>query len=115
MPEAAQHVGVTRGGKAVQVPLFSDEPKPELPAACASYTPADHLDAHSIFEYLLSRELSRGLADTHARSMFQNMSSSHNLKLDQEWLQTERLVLGLTTIFDVLEHGKGLTDSIFKD
>ena len=45
MTQAVQHVGVTRSGKAIQVPIFSDEPKPELPPACGLYTPADHFDA----------------------------------------------------------------------
>ena len=45
MTAAVQHVGVTRSGKAIQVPILSDEPKQELPPACALYTPADHFDA----------------------------------------------------------------------
>jgi hypothetical protein len=45
MTQAVQHVGVTRSGKTVQVPIFSDEPKPELPSACGLYTLADHFDA----------------------------------------------------------------------
>jgi len=115
MTQAVQHVGFTRSGKAIQVPIFSDEPKPELPSACGLYTPADHFDAYAVFEYLLSRELRRRSADAHARRMYQHMSSSHYSKLDKVWRQVERLALGLATIFDVLEHGKGLTDRIFKD
>jgi len=30
MTQAVQHVGVTRSGKTLQVPIFSDEPKPNL-------------------------------------------------------------------------------------
>ena len=29
MTQAVQHIGVTRSGRAVQVPIFSDEPQPE--------------------------------------------------------------------------------------
>jgi len=115
MTQAVQHVGVTRSGKAIQVAIFSDEPKPELPPACGLYTLADHFDAYAVFEYLLSRELSRRPADARARGMYQNMSSCHDLKLDRDWRKAECLALGLATIFDVLEHGKGLTDRIFKD
>ena len=115
MTQAAQHVGFTRSGKAVQAPVFSDENQTELPAACTSYTPADHFDAYSIFEYLLSRELIRRTADTRAMNMYQSMSSAHSLKLNDNWREAERLALGLPTIFDVLEHGKALTDGIFKD
>ena len=115
MTQAVQHVGVTRSGKAIQVPIFSDEPKPELPPACGLYTPADHFDAYAVFEYLLSRELSRRPADARARGMYQNMSSCHDLKLDRDWRKAECLAIGLATIFNVLEHGKGLTDRIFKD
>jgi len=115
MTQAAQHVGFTRSGKAVQAPVFSDENQTELPAACTSYTPADHFDAYSIFEYFLSRELSRRTADTRAMNMYQSMSAAHSLKLNDNWREAERLALGLPTIFDVLEHGKALTDGIFKD
>ena len=45
MTQAVQHVGVTRSGRAIQVPIFSDEPKSELPSACGLYTLADHFDA----------------------------------------------------------------------
>ena len=115
MTQAVHHVGVTRSGRAVQVPIFSDEPKPELPPACALYTPGDHFDAYTVFEYLLSRELSRHPADTRAIDIYQGMSSAHSAKLDDNWRHAERLALGLTTIFDILEHGKGLTYGIFKD
>ena len=115
MTQAVQHVGVTRSGKTVRVPIFSDEPKPELPAECASYTLGDHFDAHSVFEYLLSRELSRRSADTGASDIYDRMSFGHRSKLGVDCYQAERLALGLATIFDVLEHGKGLADRIFKD
>jgi len=115
MTQAVQHVGVTRSGRAVQIPIFSDEPKPELPAGCALYTLADHFDAYAVFEYLLSRELSRRPADTAVMNTYQIMSTGHNSRLDQDWHQTERAALGLATIFDVLQHGKGLADGIFKD
>jgi len=115
MTQATQHIGVTRSGKAVQVPVFSDEQQAELPAECALYTPADHLDAYAVFEYLISRELSRGPTDARAMDMYQSMSSGHNLKIDSNWRRAECLALGLATIFDILEHGKGLTDRVFKD
>lgn len=53
--------------------------------------------------------------DARSKRMYQHMSSSHYSKLEKVWRQAERLALGLATIFDVLEHGKGLTDRIFKD
>ncbi|MCX6107340.1 MAG: hypothetical protein NTY08_16055 [Proteobacteria bacterium] len=115
MTAAVQHVGVTRSGNAIQVPILSDEPKQELPPACALYTPADHFDAYAVFEYLLSRELRRRPAAARARRMYQHMSTSHYSKLAKVWRHAERLALGLATIFDVLEHGKGLADRIFKD
>jgi len=115
MTQAAQHAGVTRSGKAVQIPIFSDEQQPELPAACTRYTPADHFDAYAIFEYLISRELSRFTADTRAIDMYASMSSGHSSKLDVDWVEAERLALDLGTIFDILEHGKGLADRLFKD
>ena len=115
MTQAVQHVGVTRSGKAIQMPVFSDDPQPDLPAGCALYTPADYFDSYAVFEYLISRELRHRPAETRARVMYQHMSSGHNSKLDKDWRQAERLALGLPTIFDVLEHGKGLTDRVFKD
>ena len=115
MNQVVQHVGVTRSGKAVQVPIFRDDQHPELPAACAFYTPADHFDAYAVFEYLLSRELSRRPADPRAMKMYQNMSFDHRFKPGAVWYQVERLALCLATIFDVLEHGKGLADRVFKD
>ena len=115
MTEATQHIGVTRSGKAVQAPVFSDEQQSELPAACSFYTPADHFDAHTVFEYLISRELSRGAMDTRALVTYDRMSSAHKVKLDAGWQQAQRLALGLATIFDVLDHGKGLADRIFQD
>ena len=115
MTQVAQHVGVTRSGKAVQVPIFRDEQQPELPHGCALYTLADHFDSYSIFEYLLSRELRRRPQVTRAMNMYQNMSSAHDSKLDDNWREAECLALGLATIFGVLEHGKGLTDRVFKD
>ena len=115
MSEAVQHVGVTRSGKAIQAPLFSSEPQSKLPAGCASYTVADYFDAYSVFEYLLSRELSHRAADTGACDIYDRMSFGHRSKLGVSCYQAERLALGLATIFDVLEHGKGLADHIFKD
>jgi len=115
MPQAVQHVGVTRSGKAIQVPIFSDDPQPELPAGCALYTPADYFDAYAVFEYLVSRALSRRPAAPRALRMYLNMSVAHRTQHGADWLQAERLALGLATIFDVLEHGKGLADRVFKD
>ena len=115
MVQAAQHVGVTRSGKAIQVLIFGQEKQPELPAACALYTPADYFDAYAVFEYLISRELSRRTVDARALELYENMSAAHNSKLDRDWKQTERLGLGLATIFNVLEHGKSLADSVFQD
>jgi len=43
------------------------------------------------------------------------MSSGHSSKLDVDWVEAERLALDLGTIFDILEHGKGLADGLFKD
>jgi len=113
--QVVQHVGVTRSGKEVQVPIFRDEQHQELPAACALYTPADHFDAYALFEYLLSRELNRRLPDPRAMKVYQDMSFDHRSKPGADWYQAERLALGLATIFDVLEHGKGLADHVFKD
>ena len=115
MTQAVQHVGVTRSGKAIQAPIFSDEQQQELPAACAVYTLADHFDAYAVFEYLISKELSRRPAYTRALRIYEGMSDAHNFKLDAEWRRAERLALGLPTIFDILQHGKGLADRIFKD
>ena len=115
MTQVAQHVGVTRSGKAIQALLFSEEKQPELPAACALYTATDYFDAYAVFEYLVSRELRRRTADTRAMDMYQWLSIHHNSMLDDKWRQAERLALGLATIFDILEHGKRLTDGIFKD
>ena len=115
MTQAVQHVGVTRSGKAIQVPIFSDEPKRELPSECGLYTLADHFDAYAVFEYLLSRELSRRTVDARALELYESMCTAHNSKLDRDGKQAERLDLGLATIFDVLEHGKSLTDRVFKD
>jgi hypothetical protein len=115
MTQVAHHVGVMRSGKAVQAPIFSDEPKPELPAACALFTPADHFDAHAVFESLISRELSRGATDTRALLTYDQMSTAHKSELDADWLKSERLALGLATIFAILNHGKGLADRIFQD
>ena len=89
MTQAVQHVGVTRSGRAVQVPIFSDEQQPELSAGCALYTLADHLDAYAVFEYLLSKELRRRSADAGAKRMYQNMSSCHDLKLNRDWREAE--------------------------
>jgi hypothetical protein len=115
MTQAVQHVGVTRSGKAIQVPIFSDEPKPELPAACGLYTLGDHFDAYAVFEYLISRELSRRTSDARALEFYHSMSTAHYSKLDRDWNQAERLDLGLATIFNVLEYGKRLADRVFKD
>ena len=115
MTQVAQHVGVTRSGKAVQVPIFRDEKQSELPTACALYSPADNFDAYAVFEYLVSRDLSRRPADPRALRIYLNMSFAHRSQLGADWLRAERLSLGLATIFDVLEHGKGLADRVFKD
>ena len=86
-----------------------------MKTSIACSTPADYFDSYAVFEYLISRELRHCPAETRARVMYQHMSSGHNSKLDKDWRQAERLALGLPTIFDVLEHGKGLTDRVFKD
>ena len=68
-----------------------------------------------MFEYLVSRELSRRPAAPRALRMYLNMSVAHRTQHGVDWLQAERLALGLATIFDVLEFGKGLADRVFKD
>jgi hypothetical protein len=115
MVEAVQYIGVTRSGKAIQAPIFGDDREINLPAVCASYTPADYFDAHAVFEYLISRELSLRSGDIRALSTYERMSDEHKSKLDINALDAQRLSLGLPTVFDVLEHGKGLADRIFKD
>ena len=115
MTQAAQHVGVTRSGKSIQAPIFSDEQQIEIPEACESYTMADHFDAYAVFEYLLSRELRRRPANKRAMKTYENMSFGHDSKLRPNWREAECLALGLPPIFAILEHGKSLTDRIFKD
>jgi len=115
MTEATQHVGVTRSGRAVQLPFALDEQPAKLPAACSRYAPVDHFDAYAVFEYLLSRELSRNLGDARMVRIYQGMSTRHKAELDDDWRTAERSALGLSTIFDVLEHGKALTDRLFQD
>ena len=115
MVEAVQQVGVARSGKAIQSPMFGDENELNLPAASVSYTPADHFDAHAVFEYLISRELGRGSADARALDTYKYMSDEHKLKIGSKAVEVERLALCLPTVFDILEHGKGLADSVFKE
>lgn len=115
MDQVMQHVGVTRSGKAVQVPIFREVPQFELPAECALYSSSDHFDAYAVFEYLVSRELSRRPQDRHALKLYLDMSFGHRGRLGAYQHQAERLNLGLATIFDVLDHGKSLADRIFKD
>jgi len=115
MTKALQHVGVTRTGKAVHLPTVTDEQQPDLPAECALYTPAEHFDSYAVFEYLLSRELSRTQADTGVLRMYEGMSFCHRAELGDDRRRAEQSALGLATIFDVIEHGKGLADCIFKD
>ena len=68
-----------------------------------------------MFEYLISKELARRPAYIRALRIYERMSDAYNFKLDAEWRRAERLALGLPTIFDVLQHGKGLADRVFKD
>jgi len=115
MKEATQHVGLTRSGKAVHLLFATDEQPAELPATCSRYAPADHFDAYAVFEYLLSRELRRSPSDTRMVRIYQGLSARHKAKIDDDWRTAERLALGLATIFQVLEHGKALTDRLFHD
>ena len=73
------------------------------------------LTDYAVFEYLISKELGRRPADIRALRIYERMSDAHSFKLDAEWRRAERLALGLPTIFDVLQHGKGLADRVFKD
>jgi hypothetical protein len=115
MTQAVQHVGVTRSGKAIQVAIFSDEQQFELPVACTSYTPVDHVDAYLVFESLISRELRRRPVNTRMLDLYERMSNAHNSKVNRDCKQVERLSLGMVTIFNVLEHRKSLADRVFKD
>jgi len=47
--------------------------------------------------------------------IYQGLSARHKAKIDDDWRTAERLALGLATIFQVLEHGKALTDRLFHD
>jgi len=73
------------------------------------------IDAYAVFEYLISRELSRRTVNTRMLDLYERMSNAHNSKVNRDWQQVERLALGLVTIFNVLEHGKTLADRVFKD
>jgi len=53
--------------------------------------------------------------DTPSLLAYERMSAGYKSQIDAEWLQAERLVLGLATIFHVLDHGKCLADRVFQD
>jgi hypothetical protein len=114
--EAIQHIGVTRSGKAVQLPLIDSKMINHgvtLPPVCALYTRADHFDAYAVFEYLVSREIRRQPRAELTLQMYETMSECHRFELTEDQISAERSALALPTIFQVIEHGKSIADHIF--
>ncbi|MBM4253601.1 MAG: hypothetical protein FJ146_16660 [Deltaproteobacteria bacterium] len=102
--------GVTRSGKVIGT--LADEDFASLKILTADFTAADHFDAFAVFEYLQQRELSRPVISNFV-SKFAEYAVFHRLQIPAGAFEGEKIVLGLTTIFDVINHGKRLAVPFF--
>jgi len=113
MNAPSQRLGRTRAGKVILQPWIIDEKS--LTGFSAGYTDSDHFDAHSVCEYLISWELLRIGTSSQLINKYQRMSRFYDGKLTRAGRDLEMERLRLTTILDVIQHGKRLADRIFID
>ena len=113
MMKPSQRLGVTRGGISIVQPWSLDPTT--VSVAAKNYSSSDHFDAHALFEFLISRELFRNGKSSNVITVYQQLSRYHDRQLSPLFRKSEMNSLGLITILDVVQYGKGLADSIFQD
>ena len=106
-------LGFTRAGKPIAQPIKinGQSQSDDL----QHYTTSDHFDAYALFQYLTSRELRLNGRNAPSLSMYMDATRFHLEKLPENVRLSEMKALSLITIFDILQFGKRLADSIFDD
>ena len=106
-----QKLGTTRSSKPILQPLNTDTET--LTEITVAYTLGDHFDAYALFQYLLSRELSTLGRDSPRLRVYNAIGNFHSDRLGAKEIGSQMDTLALATIFDVVEFGKSIADSIF--
>ena len=106
-------LGITRAGKPIAQPIkINGQSQIDN---LQDYTSSDHFDAYALFQYLTSRELRRNGRGAPSIVMYLDATRFHLEKLPENDRLSEMKALSLITIFDILQFGKSLADSIFDD
>lgn len=99
----SQQVGTTRSLKAILQPLDINESV--LAEMTRDYGPDDHFDAYALFQFLLARELASFGKDSPRIGIYELASNFYLKNLPDEELERQREILGIATIFDIINFG----------
>jgi len=111
--EFAQLVGTTRSSKAICQPLNIDDKT--LATFTGEYLPDDHFDAYCLFQFFLSRELSRIGPESTRAGIYNKISNFHRKAIRREEMRRQKKSLGIATIFDVIKFGNSPSHPILVD
>jgi len=110
MTNSNQLVGFTRSLRHILQPVdISDEMLSQL---TENYTQADHFDAYSAFQFLISSELSSIGRDSPRLDVYEEIGRFHIDRLGEQQIKIQMKILSLDSIFDVVKYGKSRAYSI---
>ena len=113
MTDFARKLGTTRSSKPILQPVNIDDET--LKAITSDYELVDHFDAYTMYQYLLSRELSTVGRDSPRIELYDAVAVFHSSQLGDMEIRRQMDDLSVATIFDVVEFGKSRADPIFHD
>ena len=99
--------------KAIRQPINIDNKT--LAELTVAYGPDDHFDAYAVFQYLISREIQSNNANNDKSDripIYNRISIFHESKLGKHEIRHQKEMLRLTTIFDVINFGKGRSHAV---
>jgi hypothetical protein len=108
-----QKIGTGRSGKLICT--FTTDDWTVIAQQVASYRSEDHFDSWVVFERLTVREVRR-LGETSAEySRYLRYAKFHAESITDEFIEAEKLRLGLVTSPDLVRFAAKLTEDVFLD
>ena len=111
MKTPTQRFGQTRSGKAICTYL-TDDPT-TVDESFKDFTSDDDFDAYALFQYLMIREVRRGVGHVENKQ-FTIWSSFHENQLTVADRTVQMEALSLVISIHIVNHGKGRADHLFR-
>ncbi len=108
-----QKIGTARSGRGIYI--FTTGDWELIRKQTEGFSDADHFDAWVVFERLTVRELRRRSDTTSDYTRYLRYVDLHRERLSFEFIESERLRLGLATSPDLVRFAAKLTENIFLD